>query len=136
MPVASIPVIDSFEIKRKIDYNKIDHTKQVIHDYTPYCGRVDKIFKQLDQLGANKSASVLQTINKGYLEEKIINPTFNPDQIFLRTIENVIKKVRGSSNFVQIPQDELDLAVGVLVVNAFIRCKIFDNPVKYSYVTA
>jgi hypothetical protein len=34
-----------------------------------------------------------------------------------------------------IPQEEMEMCVGILVVDAFIRCKIFKNPNNYNYAT-
>jgi hypothetical protein len=37
-----------------------------------------------------------------------------------------------SANYADIPVEELDLCVNILVVDAFIRCKIFKNPLGYA----
>ncbi|MFT7158620.1 MAG: hypothetical protein ACI8Q1_003653 [Parvicella sp.] len=44
-------------------------------------------------------------------------------------------EVLSSLNFDQIPIDELELCVDILVVDAFIRCKIFQNPDGYNYAS-
>ena len=52
-------------------------------------------------------------------------------------VTNVIKSpiIRGLNHYVQTPIDELELCVNILVVDAFIRCKIFENPENYNYAT-
>ncbi|MCI5142634.1 MAG: hypothetical protein D3909_13120, partial [Candidatus Electrothrix sp. ATG1] len=52
----------------------------------------------------------------------------SPDQCFFSIIAKVIQKIRGSANYTAIPDEELTLCVQILVVDAFIRCKIFKNP--------
>jgi hypothetical protein len=129
-------VVDSFEIDRKIDHNSLAASRQIIEEYATYYARVDKKYVEFDTMGVNKSVSVLASINKCYVDAVIKNPKDSADQIFYKVIDNVSNKVLESSNFVGIPLDELELCVSVLVVDAFIRCKIFKNPKDYQYAIA
>lgn len=131
----SKPEVNSFEIERKIDYNNLQNTRQLIDDNKTFFLRVDQRYNELDRLGSNKSFSVLQSINKSYIEEGSKGGATSEDLLFLKTIENLITKVLNSANYAEIPLDELDFCVTVLVVDAFIRCKIFKNPTNYQYVT-
>ncbi|MFL0131295.1 ABC-three component system protein [Tenacibaculum maritimum] len=45
------------------------------------------------------------------------------------------EKIINSANFNNMPIDELELCIDVIVVDAFIRCKIFKNPKDYNHVT-
>ena len=36
-----------------------------------------------------------------------------------------------SNNYAEIPYEELEICVEIIVVDAFIRCKIFENPEGY-----
>lgn len=130
------PTVNSFEIERKINYNKLQKTRALIVQNAVYFQRVDHQFTTLDELGINKSVSVLHAINKSYLEEIAVSGSIVEDELFLRVITNVINKVLDSANYASIPIDELDLCVTILVVDAFIRCKIFENPTNYNYATA
>jgi len=55
--------------------------------------------------------------------------------LFLKVIAAVTEKALKSKNFQPIPIDELELCINILVVDAFIRCKIFKNPENYKYAT-
>ncbi len=55
---------------------------------------------------------------------------------FFSVIDAIKNKILESANYVQIPMDELELCVDTLVVDAFIRCKIFENPEGYNYATS
>lgn len=57
------------------------------------------------------------------------------DQLFFEVISKVQEKVLNSSNYSSIPFDELELCVNILVVDAFVRCKIFENPDSYNYAS-
>lgn len=128
-PVAEI---NSFEIDRKISHNNLNAAKAIIDDYAVHYGRVDKIYTEFDSQGSNKSSSVLSTIRQVYARAKS-NKT--DDQLFFEVISKVEEKILNSSNYASIPFDELELCVNILVIDAFIRCKIFENPDNYNYAT-
>lgn len=125
--------INSFEIDRKISHNKLSAAKVIIDDYFVHYGRVDKIYSEYDSLGSNKSKFVLSTIRLEYAKAK---SNLNDDQLFFEVIAKVQEKVLNSSNYTSIPFDELELCVNILVVDAFTRCKIFENPNNYIYATS
>ncbi len=128
-PVAEI---SSFEIDRKISHNNLNGAKTIIDDYTVHYGRVDKIYTEFDTQGSNKSSSVLSTIRQEYAKAK---SSLTDDQLFFEVISKVQEKVLNSFNYTSIPLDELELCIKILVVDAFIRCKIFENPDSYNYAT-
>ena len=64
-----------------------------------------------------------------------IHEILNDDNLFFEVIQKVQEKIQTSANYVQTPIDELELCVNILVVDAFIRCKIFENPENYNYAT-
>ncbi len=128
-PVAEI---NSFEIDRKISHNNLNAAKAIIDDYTVHYGRVDKIYTEFDSQGSNKSSSVLSTIRQEYARAK---SSLTDDKLFFEVISKVEEKVLNSSNYSSIPIDELELCINILVVDAFTRCKIFENPDSYNYVT-
>lgn len=132
--ITELPEIKSFDIEMKIQYNDLKSVKMIIDDYVIYCQKVDEKYKEFDKQGANKSITVLQTIRKQYgiLKDKIEDE----DEIFLKIVENIIDIVKSSKNYVEISYEELEMYVGILVVDAFIRCKIFKNPEGYNYVIA
>ncbi|MDX2002682.1 MAG: ABC-three component system protein [Chitinophagales bacterium] len=123
----------TFEIERKISYNGLNTARLIIEDYAIHYGRVDKIYSEFDLQGSNKSQSVLSSIRTEYAK---LNNSFNDDRLFFVIISMVQQKVLNSSNYVSIPIDELELCVSILVVDAFIRCKIFENPANYIYATS
>lgn len=125
--------INSFEIDRKISYNNLNAAKAIINDYMVHYGKVDKIYTEFDSLGNNKSSSVLSSIRQEYAKTKT---SFTDDQLFFEVIVKVEERVLNSSNYTFIPFDELELCINILVVDSFIRCKIFENPNKYNYATA
>lgn len=125
--------LNRFEIDRKIVYNDLDSAKSLIEEYSLYYGKVDAKYSEFDSLGSNKSNSVLATFKREYLKLK---KGENADRVFFSVIDAIKNKILESANYVQIPIDELELCVDILAVDAFIRCKIFENPEGYNYVTS
>ena len=125
--------LSRFEVDRKISYNDLDSAKDTIDEYVLYYGRVDAKYSEFDSLGNNKSNSVLATMKRAYLKLK---NTGNSDEIFFSVIDEIKNKILESANYIQIPIDELELCIDILVVDAFIRCKIFKNPEGYNYASS
>ena len=82
--------------------------------------------------GKNKSSSVIGAIRNEYIKAK---KTIHDDDLFFQILKRVKEVTIKSANFVEIPVDELELCIKLLVVDAFIRCKIFENPEDYKYAT-
>lgn len=123
---------ESFDIERKIKHNDLDSASVIIEDFAANSNRVDKIYEEFDKLGVNKSSSVLASIRKMYVKSKDLQ---NADALFFDVIEQVLQRIQSSANYSPIPFDELEMCVNILVVDAFIRCKIFENPEGYNYAT-
>lgn len=124
--------INSFEIEKKITVNDLTSRSDLIKEYAVYHTKVNQKYSEFDTMGVNKSKSVLASIRRLYLDIKNKN---DADTIFSLVIDGVKEKVLNSNNFQQIPIDELELCIDILVVDAFIRCKIFENPEGYCYAT-
>jgi hypothetical protein len=125
--------INSFEIDRKIDFNSLNTSKEIINDYKYSHHLVDKIYSEFDKSGCNKSISVLNTIKGEYTNH---SSELTGDELFNHVISNISERILQSSNFEKMPQEEMEMCVGILVVDAFIRCKIFKNPNDYNYATS
>lgn len=128
--------INSFEIDKKIAFNNLDIAALFIEDYKLYHNNLEKKYKEFDKLGLNKSMAVLHAMRKIYIDAVAKKKYENDDQLFLGIIDEVKEIIINSSNYPKIAIEELDVCVSILVVDAFIRCKIFKNPEGYNYVIA
>jgi len=77
----------------------------------------------------NKSTSVLDAIRRDYLIQK---SRLSGDDLFFGIVVCVLDRIKNSVNYEPIPYEELELCVNIMVVDAFIRCKIFKNPTGYA----
>ncbi|KAF1296216.1 hypothetical protein BAU15_10545 [Enterococcus sp. JM4C] len=128
------PEINSFEIERKIEYNDLVSSASTIDDYKIFYSKINEKYTEFDKLGTNKSFSVLMTIRKLYTNLCKENDS-SGQEIFFQVIDNLIELIIKSKNYNGIPYEEIELCASILVVDAFIKCKIFENPEGYNYVT-
>jgi hypothetical protein len=132
--VTDSPEINPFEILRKIEFNDLLTVQPTIDDYKVYYSKLDEKYKEFDKQGANKSLSVLSVMRNQYT--KLLGKIEDPHEMFFSIIDNVIELVKSSKNYREIAYEELEMCVSILVVDAFIRCKIFKNPEGYNHVAA
>lgn len=123
-----------FEINRKIEFNRLKSTKVIINEYKIYNYKIEKKYEECDSQGANKSYSILQLINRYYIEESIKSD--QADTVFINVSNRVLQRVQESGNFIKTEFETLVLCVDILIVDAFIRCKIFENPENYNHVNS
>ena len=126
--------INDFEINKKIQFNNLNNVKDIIDDYKIYHSKIDEKYMLFDKNGVNKSLTILQTIRNKYYEA--CKESNNECEIFLIVMDKVTNIILNSKNYKEIPYEELEFCVGIIVVDAFIRCKIFKNPEGYNYVIA
>lgn len=126
------PEINSFQILRKIEFNNLQTVRSTIDDYKVYYGKLNEKYQEFDRQGVNKSFSILTILRKEYI--KLSQKVSEPYDLFYSIIDNVIELIKNSRNYVEIPYEELELCVSILVVDAFIKCKIFENPEGYAHV--
>ena len=117
------PEINTFQIENKISFNDLEKARDDIDDYKIYYHKLDEKYSAFDKEGFNKSLSVLQIIRKQY--KKLIDEEDSSYNVFYSIIDKLIDIITSSKNYVDIPYEELEMCVHILVVDAFIRCKIF-----------
>lgn len=120
----------NFKINEKIHYNKIVRYRNFIDDYKIYYGKLDKIYKEMDQFGSKKER-LFRIIRHTYLQVKSDYESGSgnikdTDEI----IEEVEKVLLEKVNFTEttLSKEDVEVAVVILVVDAFIRCKILEKP--------
>lgn len=126
-------VDNEFQIDNKIDYNDLVKSRAVIKEYNIWQNSVRRIYSAFDAEGANKSFFVLQKIRTFYLEHCTV---LKGDDLFNAVRKDVKNEIKRNALSDNLTNESIDICSDVIVVDAFIRCKIFENPEGYSYVTA
>lgn len=130
--VVNSPEINSFEINKKIEFNNLLPAQDMIDEYKVYYKKLDEKYTEFDKQGANKSLSVFRVIKSQYT--RLSGQNKNESELFIAIVDSVINIIIQSKNYKEIPYEELEMCAYILVVDAFIRCKIFKNPEGYSHV--
>ena len=91
--------VNSFEIERKITYNDLKDSKDLIDEYCVFYKKVEEKYTEFDTLGVNKSTSVLRSIRKEY---RSLKNSGTADFVFQEVIERIKEKVLQSPNFEKI----------------------------------
>lgn len=128
------PEVNSFEINKKIEYNDLSVVQETIEEYKIYYSKLDEKYTEFDKLGVNRSLSVFRVIKSQYI--KLLADGLKSHKLFFAIIDEVINIIKKSKNYIEIPYEELEMCVYIIVVDTFIRCKIFKNPEGYNYVTS
>ena len=129
---AESPEINVHNIDDKVAFNNLTEVKDIIDEYKVYYSKLNEIYSEFDKLGNNKSNSVFKKIKRLYIE--LSSENYDPRSLFFAVITATTENIIQSKNYVEIPIEELEMCTHILVVDAFIRCKIFRNPEGYSHV--
>lgn len=113
-----------FEIKAKISFNNLSiYAKDIIDQYKIYYVNVQDIYKEYARQGKTKSMAVLQKLHKIYISLKT---QASGDALFMAIEKEIIKQIDHSNN--KLTEEQLEMFVDILIVHAFIECKIFEKP--------
>ena len=127
---AAVETVNSFEIEKKIQFNKLNSSRLLIEDYKIYYNLIEKLYSNYDEMGVNKSLAVLNTFRKEYIDNML---KYKGDELYKIISKNIIEKIKTLNCVENISEEALSLCVDILMVDAFIRCKIFENPNNYAY---
>jgi hypothetical protein len=133
--VPDVNNLNEYNIDNKIEFNNLEYTGTTINQYKIFYPKIDGIYNAFDSQGKNKSISVFSKLTRFYTDE-LMRKECNQDQIFMNIINKTIEHIQQSENYNELPFEELELCVSIIVVDAFIRCKVFKNPEGYIHVIA
>ena len=130
-----IPSTVPFEIQKKIDFNGLGKIKKLILDNAIYSKKLNEKYEEFDKQGVNKSRAILNVLKTTY--QKFEQQYDDSLQLFDKIIEVIIDKVKSEIDGQHlISIEELELYIPIIVVDAFMKCKIFKNPEEYEYATS
>lgn len=115
-----------FGIPEKIIYNGLKNWGLDIAELAIYTSKVNDIYATFVTEGNNKSNAVLFSLRRNYLSLK---DSFTGDDLFDKLLEKVYADVDGDSCCSNsITTEELKFNISIILVDAFMRCKIFERP--------
>ncbi|MCH3973700.1 ABC-three component system protein [Bifidobacterium tibiigranuli] len=123
-----------FAIEDKISFNDLGAIRDLIIDHAPYTSRLDDIYSEYDRSGTNKTLATLMRISKTYRES--CHAYNDPSDVFNSVVAELATQIRHSASCAEISIEVLDLCVCIIVVDAFMRCKIFKRPTGEPHAVA
>lgn len=115
-----------FQIDAKIAFNGLNEGQDIIREYSNQYNKVKHIYDEYSKQGQIKSKAVLQKLHKLYLVWK---NTLAGDALFFKIEKEIISSVCANSMPDGFTLEELEMCVDILMVHAFMDCKIFEKPV-------
>jgi len=117
-----------YNIDDKINFNDLGTIKETtIEEYNQYGGMLDRLYNSLDEYGTNRKFSIFRKLLALY-EKEIQEISSSNVQKFFNIIDEIFDYSRQCDNLNYIPDEELYMCIRIIVVDAFIRCKIFKKP--------
>ena len=127
------PNIWDFAIEKKVLFNNLSTQKEFFRDYIIYIDILDKKYQEFDRFGKNTRLSILNVLHTIYrdLKNKETDSTIIFEKIISQLKEKILK-----NNLENITEELLMFCIQIIVTDAFVRCKIFENPEGYKYVAS
>jgi len=117
--------------QEKISYNNVIRYKFIIEKYAPYQAKLNSLYDEIEKQGSLKKVFLLENINNFYLEEKGVYKTLenikmNADDIIDKVKNKLWDLINKSAD--NVDYDVIEVAVIIILVDAFIRCNILEEP--------
>jgi hypothetical protein len=122
--------------EEKILYNNVIAYKPIIEEFSIYQGRLNGIYEEIEKQGSSKKSFLLQNIKTLYLKEKgkfvNIEAIRNNADLIFENIENEIWRILESSSNLSpiLPIESIKMGILIVMVDAFMRCKILEEPLR------
>lgn len=136
MPLAKEDLQLSFDPNDKILFNNLQSNAELIHQYKVYYSKINSIYQELDNEGSIKKEKLLSMIKLVYIQVKgkyVKDDTENAMDIIRANADNIFddiydvlySKLEDSSFW----EEEIIVGIKLIMVDAFIRCKILERPI-------
>lgn len=115
-----------YKIHEKEDYNHLRRWKSEIKLYAPYRKYVEEIYQTFGAMGRFQREKVYQWLHREY---ERLHDRLEADELFDALKDYIVSKVNQDRTlFDDISFEEMDDNVCIVLVEAFIECRIFEKP--------
>ena len=123
-----------FNITDKIFHNAVRRNKSLIEEYGKYYPKINSLYRELEKQGSFKKEKLLRNIKQLYVRIKgqYVLDSSNKLQSIQDNADNIIEDIENKllefvdNNHSQ--KDDIAFAIPIVMVDAFMRCKIFEEP--------
>lgn len=125
----------SFNIEDKISYNAIKRNKPLIDEYKVFYSRLNELYAELEIQGSFKKDKLLRNIKEIYLryKGKYVEDSANVMDLVRANADNIIEDIEQELMSLierdsQRLEEDITFGVSIIMVDAFMRCKILEEP--------
>ena len=122
-----------YDVEKKIVFNHLEEHRRLINDYKLYIGKLTAVYDEFVDNGTDYSFIILQNLSDMY--SRYLGQ-YESNALFDKIVDEARELAMNSKSAEDIPVDRVNVCINVIVIDAFIRCKIFEDPEGYSYVDA
>ncbi|MDD5259485.1 MAG: hypothetical protein PHD29_05915 [bacterium] len=125
----------AFNIDDKITYNLVKRNKVLIEEQKIFHSKINELYNELEIQGSFKKDKLLRNIRTVYLKikGKYVGDSASPMDIVRQNADNIIEDVEdellvligaGSQSY----EEDINFGISIILVDAFMRCKILEEP--------
>lgn len=124
----------SFDIAEKLRHNDVKRNHALIDEHKVLYTKVNSIYDALEEQGSFKKEKLLRNVRSLYLRIKgcYVKNAANPVPLVRRHADDIFDDVRDELLLLLQAQnvilEDVEFAVSVVMVDAFMRCKILERP--------
>lgn len=128
--------LNVYNPKLKLNYNSIKKNYSIIQDFKVYQGKINSLYDELEKQGSIKKEKLLSNVNQIYAKIKglYVLDSENPLEIIRLNADNILDDVFdelcGQLENYNFFEEDIILGVRLILVDAFIRCKILEEPIE------
>ncbi|UEL49194.1 hypothetical protein [Terrisporobacter hibernicus] len=137
-------IYETYEIDKKIDYNKLSVYKEIVDEYGEYHYVCNTALENVNQAYKSGKKKILREISEMYKSERrflLANSKseaeaieiirVNADSIIDKIKQTLINKTRILYNQENLLEEDLNYCASIFVCYCFVECKILEKPPKF-----
>ena len=117
--------VEEFQIEAKVAFNNLFYGREAIRECAGQHRNVQRIYDEYASQGQSKSKAVLHKLHLIYLKNK---QQCNGDELFRKIEKDIIDSIDVTNLPDGFTNEELLMCADILMVHAFMECKIFEKP--------
>lgn len=127
--------LHAFDLREKIRYNALKKKVGLIEEYKSYHSRINTLYEEIEKQGSFKKEKLLRNIRYLYIKVKgkYVLDAEDPLEIIRLNADNIIddiyEEIYSKLGEMDTYEEDIVLAINLIMVDAFMRCKILEEPV-------
>ena len=124
----------SFKIEDKISYNHVIKYRYIFDEFKIYHAKIDSLYSEIENENGRSKGIFLNNIRGLYLQAKgeLLGSGATIDKVRKKAddlIERVEKKLKERVDMQGLQEEAVEYGLKIILVDAFMRCKILEEPV-------